>query len=126
MTESQNVTIISDEEARDQLIAELETLNTANMTTLQALARDGAQVDPASVLSMRIDTLAEMTLGDGILELLKYKLSVQRKLADALRLLASQVRQASMAMAARATPQQVQQLARATGLLGPDDNPLSR
>lgn len=124
MTENETEVAAEQDGPPDQLAAdkaELEMLNNQNKARLQALFRQGVQIDPASVLSLRIDTLAEMALGDRLTE---YKLRVQRQLAEALEQLEVEARKVSMAAAAQATPEQVQQLARVNGLLGPDGQPL--
>lgn len=104
--------------------AELEKLANANRTRLMALHGAGFQVDAAAMMSMRIDILAEVALGEDSPLLTEYKLRVQRQLSDVLRRLAGEVRRAQMAAAANATPQQVEQMAKATGLLGPDGRPM--
>ena len=85
----------------------------------------GAQVDAAGLLNLRIDILAEMAFGNGP-GMLQFRLRFERKVAEVLEDLRGQVRKAQLASAAQASPQQVQQMARAQGLLGPDGNPVRR
>lgn len=127
MTENKTEVAAEQDGPADQLAAdtaELEGLNTANKARLQALSRQGVQIDPASVLSLRIDTLAQMVFGEDSPRLIEYKLSVQRQLAEALRELEGEVRKAQFAAAGQMTPGQMKQMARVNGLLGPDGNPL--
>ena len=104
---------------------ELERLMEDNKAGFAELARQGAQVDAVGLLNLRIDTLAEMALGNGA-GLLQFRLRFERKLDGILQELRGQVRRAQLAAAAQASPQQVQQMARAQGLLGPDGNPVRR
>lgn len=106
------------------LAAELEELNAQNQGRLRALTQGGVQIEPLSMLSLRIDTLAQMVFGEDSPLLLEYKLRVQKQLAGALRELSGEIRKAQFGLGAQATPQQLEQLARATGLLGPDGRPL--
>lgn len=103
--------------------AELEQLNAANKARVMALGRMGAQLDPSSVLSLRIDVLAEQVFGKDSAALLEYKLVFQRRLADALRELEGQVRQAQLAAGAHVSQRDVQAMAKATGLLPPNGRP---
>lgn len=104
---------------------ELDRLVEDNKAGFAELARQGAQVDAVGLLNLRIDTLAEMALGNGA-GLLQFKLRFERKIDEILQELRGQVRRAQIASAAQASPQQVQQMARAQGLLGPDGNPVRR
>ena len=104
--------------------AELEQLNDGNKARLLALGRLGAQIDPASVISLRVDVLAEQVFGKDSAAMLQYKLTVQRNLAKALKQLEEKARQVQMAASALATPDQLRAMARANGLLGRDGKPL--
>ena len=104
---------------------ELDRLVEANKAGFAELARQGAQVDAVGLLNLRIDTLAEMALGNGP-GLVQFRLRFERKLEGILLDLRGQIRKAQLASAAQASPQQVKQMAAAQGLLGPDGQPLRR
>ena len=104
---------------------ELERLMEDNKAGFAELARQGAQVDAAGLLNLRIDTLAEMALGNGP-GILQFRLRFESKIAEVLEELRGQVRKAQLASAAQASPQQVKQMAAAQGLLGPDGQPIRR
>lgn len=104
---------------------ELERLVEDNKAGFAELARQGAQVDAVGLLNLRIDTLAEMALGNGP-GLVQFRLRFERKLDEILQELRGQVRKAKLASAAQASPQQVKQMAAAQGLLGPDGTPIRR
>src|SRR5215472_496480 len=87
----------------EEMTAELELLSRQNKTRLMALVNQGVNVDPSSVLALRIDLLAELVLNEH--GLLTYKLRTQCKLAESLRELSGQVNKARIAAAAQASPQ---------------------
>jgi hypothetical protein len=109
----------------DPLAAQVARLIESNKAGFAELARQGAQVDPVGLLSLRIETLAEMTLGNGP-GMVQFRLRFERRVAEVLEELRGQVRKAQLAAGVQASPQQVKQMAKAQGLLGPDGNPIGR
>jgi hypothetical protein len=105
------------------LVAETERLRAANEASIKALALQRIQVDPGWALMRRIDLLAEMTLGKGP-GVEQFDLRYQRMLASELERISAEAPKAMLAAAAQASPQQVQQMAAAQGLLGPDGQPI--
>ena len=104
---------------------ELDQLMEANKAGFAELARMGAQVDSAGLINLRIEILAEMAFGNGP-GLVQFRLRFERKIAEVLEDLRGQVRKAQLTAGAQASPQQVKQMAKAQGLLGPDGNPVRR
>jgi hypothetical protein len=82
-------------------------------------------MNPVTLLHLRIETLAEMALGNGP-GMLQFRLRFERKVAEVLKEIRGQVRKAQLASGAQASPQQLQQMAQAQGLLGPDGKPVRR
>jgi hypothetical protein len=103
----------------------LDELIEANKAGFTDLARQGAQVDPGMLLNLRIEVLAEMAFGDGP-GMLEFRLRFERKIAEVIREIRGQVRKAQLAAGAQASPEQLRQMARAQGLLGPDGKPARR
>ena len=104
---------------------ELDRLTEANKAGFAELAAMGAQVDPAGLLNLRIEILAELVLGNGP-GMVQFRLRFERKVAEVLEDLRGQVRQARLAAGRAVSPQQVRQMAAAQGLLGPDGQPVRR
>lgn len=106
---------------------ELAQLNTANMAAMAELARMGAQVDSLSLLNGRIEVLAELVFGgENSAGMFEFRLQFARKVAKALEELSGQARKAQLAAGAYVPPEQVRQMAKVQGLLGPDGNPIRR
>jgi hypothetical protein len=103
---------------------ELDLLIEANKAGLTELARQGAQVDPAGLLSLRIDTLAELVLSEP--GMLQFQLRFERKVSQVIEEIRGQVRKAQLAAGAQVSPQQMKQMAQQQGLLGPDGQPFRR
>jgi hypothetical protein len=106
------------------LAEEAERLIAENKTALANLARQGAQIDPASLLNLRIDTLAELVLSEP--GMLQFRLRFEQRVAEAINEIRAQLRTAQLAAGAYVPPRQVDQMARAQGLLGPDGQPARR
>lgn len=79
----------------------------------------GLQLD---LLNVRVFTLARMVFGDGSRALVQFQLEFERLVSQVMEASVSQVRQAQLA--AQVPPQQMHQMARGQGLLGPDGRPL--
>ncbi len=106
---------------------ELAQLLADNKAGFAELARMGAQVDGASLLNGRIQTLAEMIFGGaGTPDMIEFQLRFERTVAKCIEEIRGQVRKAQLAAGANASPQQIREMAKATGLLGPDGNPVRR
>jgi len=114
-----------DSPINDPLAAEVARLIESNKAGFRELAMGGAQVNPADLLLMRIEVLAEMMFGKGP-GMTQFRLRFERRVAEVLEELRGQVRKAQLAAAAQASPQQLQQMAKAQGLLGPDGKPIGR
>lgn len=116
----------------DQLInalaakrAELDELTGANAARFAALRQMGGQLDMGELLNLRIYTLAEVLFGDdGSPGMTEFRLRYERKLEEITKQVLGEARKAQIAAAAQVTPEQVQQMARASGLVGRDGKPL--
>jgi hypothetical protein len=101
---------------------EVDSLIEANKAAFSDLARQGVQPDQMSLINMRIDTLAKLVLSEP--GFLQFRLRFEQNVAEALEQVRGEVRKAQLAAGAQASPQEVRQMARASGLLGPDGKPL--
>jgi hypothetical protein len=123
MTDSPN----GDRSPLKPLQQELDRLIEDNKAGFTEIARMGAQVDQAGLLNMRIETLAELVLGPpGSPGMIEFGLRFERKVALAIADIRGQVRKAQLASGANASPEQVRQMAKQQGLLGPDGKPIKR
>lgn len=105
---------------------QVDQLVEANKAGFAEIAAMGAQVDPASLIHLRIEILAELVFGTGP-GMIQFRLRFERKVAEVLEDLRGQIRKAQLAAGAQASPQQVKQMAAAQGiLLDKNGNPLRR
>ena len=105
---------------------ELDQLMESNQAVFLELTRMGVQVNVGDLLNVRIHTLAEVLFGENGPGMVEFQLRFERKVATILAELTAEARKARIAAGAQVSPEQVQQMARAQGLLGPDGNPIRR
>lgn len=104
----------------DGLLAQFEALRDANVAKLQDLSRQGLEMDPLSLLHVRIDRLidsiAQFAGPHGPRWMLMARLSFEQHLAAELETAEAQGRKAQLAQGASWTPGMIAELARQTGL----------
>lgn len=105
--------------------AELDQLMESNKAGFSELARQGVQLNEAMLLHLRIETLAELVFGSGP-GMVQFKLAFERQVSQVLEEARRQARKAQLAAGANVPPEQMKQMARAQGLLGPDGQPARR
>lgn len=104
---------------------ELAKLMESNKAGFVQLAQMGVRAEIGDLLNVRIHTLAELLFGNGP-QMLEFQLRFERKVSAILTEMTAEARKARLAANAMVPASEVQKMAKAQGLLGPDGNPIRR